>query len=268
VGEEESKNSSRLEQDKHSSLEVSRNVESRKRTGNLKYSSVEHFESNSLVLNQAVARLGQSMRETEDQLIRDMLAGTASVVNCVNGVNGDNPTEITRVDIDGVTAALQGNDGDFIANVVEGQDKFGTGPVRDSYFCMSDTGMIGQLENCAGFLNKAQYPSQSNISPSEWGNVGNVRFFLSSRGSITTAGSLLGNNIYNNFIVAQDAYAKIEQNGVSAKFIYHGPGHGDDPVELRQTAAWRMAQVPRIKDVVLVKSSLIDLETYVMLEAA
>jgi len=198
------------------------------------------------VLNEAIARLGQSMRETEDELIRDMLAGTASVVNCVNGVNGDNPTEITRADVDGITAALQNNDGDFIATVIEGQDKFGTGPVRDSYFGLSHTGMIGQLEACNGFLNKAQYPSQSNINPSEWGSVGNVRFFLSSRGSITTAGSLLGANIYNNFITAQDSYAKIEQNSVSAKFIYHPPGHGDDPAELRQTGAWRIAQVPKI----------------------
>ena len=198
------------------------------------------------VLNEAIARLGQSMRETEDELIRDMLAGTASVINCVAGVNGDNPTEITRADIDGITAVLQNNDGDFIATVIEGQDKFGTGPVRDSYFGLSHTGMIGQLEACNGFLYKAQYASQSNISPSEWGNVGNVRFFLSSRGSITTAGSLLGANIYNNFITAQDSYAKIEQNSVSAKFIYHPPGHGDDPAELRQTGAWRMAQVPKI----------------------
>jgi len=27
-------------------------------------------------------------RETEDELCRDMLAGTASVINCTNGVNG------------------------------------------------------------------------------------------------------------------------------------------------------------------------------------
>jgi len=198
------------------------------------------------VLNEAAARLGQSLRETEDQLIRDMLAGTASVVNCVNGVNGDSPTELTRADIDGVVATLQGNDGDFIANVIEGQDKFGTGPVRDSYFGMCDTGMIGQLEAANGFINKAQYPNQANVSPAEWGSIGNVRFFLSSRGSITVAASLLGADIYNCFILAQDAYAKIEQNGVSAKFIYHPPGHGDDPAELRQTCAWRMAQVPKI----------------------
>lgn len=48
-------------------------------------------ESNRMVLNEAAARLGQSMRETEDELCRDMLAGTASVINCTNGVNGDNP---------------------------------------------------------------------------------------------------------------------------------------------------------------------------------
>ena len=198
------------------------------------------------VLNAAAARLGQSLRETEDQLIRDMLAGTASVINCVNGVNGDVATEITRADIDGVVATLQGNDADFISNVIEGEDKFGTGPVRDSYFVMADTAMIGQLENVNGFLNKAQYPSQSNISPAEWGSAGNARFFLSSRGSVTTASSLLGNDVYNNFITGQEAYACIEQNGVSAKFIYHGPGHGDDPCELRQTAGYRMAQVPRI----------------------
>lgn len=42
----------------------------------------------------------------------------------------------------------------------------------------------------------------------------------------------------------------------------------DDPAELRQTAAWRMAQVPRVKNVALVKSLLIDSEPYVMQEAA
>lgn len=41
-----------------------------------------------MVLNEAAARLGVSLRQTEDQLMRDMLASTASFVNCVSGVNG------------------------------------------------------------------------------------------------------------------------------------------------------------------------------------
>lgn len=40
------------------------------------------------VLNQTVSLLAQSMRETEDELARNMLAATAAAVNCTNGVNG------------------------------------------------------------------------------------------------------------------------------------------------------------------------------------
>jgi hypothetical protein len=43
-----------------------------------------------MVLNQTVSLLAQSMRETEDELIRNMLASTASVINCTGGVNGRN----------------------------------------------------------------------------------------------------------------------------------------------------------------------------------
>jgi len=198
------------------------------------------------VLNESAARLGQSLRETEDQLIRDMLEATASIVNCVAGVNGDNPTEVVRADVDGVVATLQNNDGEFISEMIGGENKFGTGPVRDAYFGLADSNMIGQLENVAGFINKAQYPNEVGTLSSEWGSIGNIRFFLSSRGSVTAAGSLLGADVYNMFITAQEAYCNIELDGSSAQFIYHPPGWGDDPCELRQTAGYRFAYATRI----------------------
>ena len=37
------------------------------------------------VLNSAAARLGQSLRETQDALQRDNLESSASIINCVNG---------------------------------------------------------------------------------------------------------------------------------------------------------------------------------------
>ena len=61
------------------------------------------------VLNECAARLGVSLRQTEDQLTRDMLASTASFINCTGGVNGDVPTEITRSDVNTVVQALLGN---------------------------------------------------------------------------------------------------------------------------------------------------------------
>ena len=41
-----------------------------------------------MVLNNAALRLGVALRETEDQLTRNMLAATASFINCTGGVNG------------------------------------------------------------------------------------------------------------------------------------------------------------------------------------
>ena len=61
------------------------------------------------VLNECAARLGVSLRQTEDQLTRDMLAGTAAFINSTGGVNGDQPTEITRSDVDTVVRTLLNN---------------------------------------------------------------------------------------------------------------------------------------------------------------
>ena len=109
------------------------------------------------VLNEAAIRLGVSLRQTEDQLMRDMLASTSSFINCVNGANADNPTEITRADIDQVVKSLRGNNAYSFLSGVEGENKFGTAPVRDAYFGLGHTDMIGQLDNCTGFIQKWNY---------------------------------------------------------------------------------------------------------------
>ena len=87
-----------------------------------------------MVLNECAARLGVSLRQTEDQLTRDMLASTASFINCTGGVNGDVPTELTRSDIDDVVRALLGNNAYTIMDNIEGQDKFGTAPKMNGRF--------------------------------------------------------------------------------------------------------------------------------------
>jgi hypothetical protein len=54
-----------------------------------------------------------------------MLASTASFINCVGGTNGDNPTEITRSDVDTVVRTLRGNNAYSFLTGVEGEDRFG-----------------------------------------------------------------------------------------------------------------------------------------------
>ena len=77
------------------------------------------------VLNEVAKLLGISLRETEDELTRDMLASTAVVIACVNGVNGDTPTELTGPDLQDVYSKMIGNDAKTLMSMVEAQNKFG-----------------------------------------------------------------------------------------------------------------------------------------------
>ncbi len=188
------------------------------------------------VLNSAAARLGQAIRETQDILQRDNLEATASIINCVGGANGDLPTEMTVSDVDDIVAVLQGNDGEYITNSIGGQDKIGTSPIGDSYGAMCHTRMIPVLNSMSGFVRKFQYPNIEKTLSSEWGGINNIRFFVSSQGSVTSNASLLGNDIANCFVTAKEGYKVVWQAGGKAKFIYLPPGYNNDPCMLRHTA--------------------------------
>ena len=77
------------------------------------------------VLNEAAQRLGVAMRQTEDELTRNMLASTASFIDCTAGFNGDSPTEITRPDINKVVRTLLNNNAYTVLDHIEGEDRFG-----------------------------------------------------------------------------------------------------------------------------------------------
>lgn len=177
--------------------------------------------------------------------MRDMLASTASFINCTGGTNGDNPSEITTSDIDTVIATLRGNNAYSFVTGIEGENRFGTAPVRDAYFALGNTALIPNLNNVSGFIQKWNYPNQQSTLDSEWGSVNNIRFLLSSIGSTTPNASLLGNTVYNIFVAGREAFAAVEQDGYSASFIYRPPIY-DGPLALNASVGYKFAEVPRI----------------------
>jgi N4-gp56 family major capsid protein len=174
-----------------------------------------------------------------------MLASTASFINATGGTNGDNPTELERSDVDEVVRALLNNDAYTILDNIEGDDKFGTAPVRDAYFALCSTQLTGELDSITGFIQKNNYPSPMNALRSEWGAIGNLRFLISSIGSVSANASNLGADVYNIFCVGMEAYACIEQDGYSAQFIYRPPIY-DGPLALNASVGYKFAEVPRI----------------------
>lgn len=198
-----------------------------------------------MVLNEYAERLAVSLRLTEDTLVRDMLAATSSTVDAVGGVNGDSPTEITTSDVDDVVQALLSADAYTLMDNIQGENKFGTGPVRNAYLSLSHTNMSASLNSTGGFLHASQYPSMSNLLKAEWGSINNVRFLLTSNGSYSPNSSNLGQDVYNNFIVGMESFGCIDQENASAQFIYRPP-YLNDPLAQNFTIGWKAGLAQRI----------------------
>ena len=187
-----------------------------------------------------------------------MLAASASAIFCTGGLNGDSPTEITLDDINGVVQRLLSNDAYTILDNIEGEDRFGTSPIRNSYLALCSTQLSSSISNVATFTHVSAYPTQAKLR-SDWGSVANLRFLISSIGSVTPNASLLNASVYNIYCTGMESYAVIEQDGYSASFLYRPPIY-DGPLALNVSVGWKMAQVP--KETGHSKLSLIDLEAY------
>jgi N4-gp56 family major capsid protein len=197
------------------------------------------------ILNQAAIRLGVQMRITEDELTKNMLSATANMINCTSGVSADLPTEINPTDILEATTRLQSADAMTISQMIGAENKFGTGPVYSAFWCMTHTNLIPGLTGMPGFLPKYAYPKQENVLNSEVGSFAYARFLVSSAGSTTPQGSVLGQTVYNSIIVGGESYGIIDQDSYKPQFIYLPPQYSG-PLAQNSTVAWKTAMVPRI----------------------
>jgi N4-gp56 family major capsid protein len=188
-------------------------------------------------MNKFIELLGRSLRQTEDELTRNVLQSTASAIDCVGGFNGDSPTDITSSDIDDAVSALRGQNAEFFTGPIPGENRFATAPVGSAYLGFTHTDLERKLNDVDGFIKVSQYPNPSTPLPSEWGTAGNVRFFTSSIGSITPTSSNLGHDIYNTFISGRQAYGVVKPEGYGSKFMYRAP---QDPLEQNATVGWKM----------------------------
>jgi N4-gp56 family major capsid protein len=129
---------------------------------------------------------------------------------------------------------------------IDGEDRFGTGPVRNAYWAKASTDMIGDLEQITGFANAANYPDTSDLLEAEWCAIGNLRFLLSSVWPVSLNASALGNNVENIIVQGQEAVSEIDLDGYSAQYRFTPPRIAGGPLWLYGTSGYVFAQVPQI----------------------
>lgn len=161
----------------------------------------------------------------EDLILRDYIVSAASEIRAGGGSNNDNPTNLGISDFSIVATTLDTNNAYKFMSGIEGMDRYGTGPVRSSYFMLSSTelqtdfdGLVGQ-----GFKNQWDYSSNLTALPSEYGNVFNIRILTSSEAPVARGASANGQDVYYNTVCGKQALTHINQDGYSMRLIYRDP---------------------------------------------
>ncbi len=178
---------------------------------------------NDKVLTKFTALLGQWLREKEDLLMRDLYASSVSYINATGGINGDQPSEISRNDINNIERILLGNDARTMLESNDAELKFATAPVRDAFIALASTDITPDLQNVAGVTLKVNYPHQEGLRPEEYCAVSRFRFFVSSKAAKIPGASLLGATVYTIPMYGLEAAAKVDQNNYSAILGYRPP---------------------------------------------
>jgi N4-gp56 family major capsid protein len=165
------------------------------------------------------------MRQAEDILLRDYLVSAGSTVNAGGGKNGDNPTNLGVSDFSLVASTLDTNNAQKFMSGIEGSLRFGTGPVRSSYFMLSSTELQPSFDALtgSGFISSWNYPQTSSALPCEHGSVFNIRILTSSEAPVARGASANGRDVYYNSVVGKQAITHINQDGYSMNLIYRDP---------------------------------------------
>lgn len=170
-------------------------------------------------------RLAVAMRQAEDLILRDYIVSAASVINAGGGSNSDNPTNLGISDFSLVATTLDTNNAYKFMSGIEGELRFGSGPVRSSYFMLSSTELQSDFDSLVGqgFLSQWNYPNNTSALPSEYGNVYNIRVLTSSEAPVARGASANGNDVYYNTVLGKQAITHINQDGYSMNLIYRDP---------------------------------------------
>ena len=170
-------------------------------------------------------RLAVAMRQAEDLILRDYVVSAASEINAGGGSNGDNPTNLGLSDFSLVATTLDTNNAFKFMSGIEGMDRFGTGPIRSSYFMLSSTELQSDFDALTGqgVFNNWNYPTNASALPSEWGSVYNLRILTSSEGPVARGASANNNDVYYNTVLGKQALTHINQSGASMSLFYRDP---------------------------------------------
>lgn len=169
------------------------------------------------------------------------------------------PTELSLSDIQDVNTVLLRNKAMKFTSGIEGEDRFGTGPIAASYLGLGHTDLLNSLTNISQFIASHQYSNVTPVLPAEVGYCNYFRFCLSAEGLIEANASSTGQDVYDMFMVAREAVGDVELSGYGVQLIYSDPSIVEPRFRTASSLAVKWSQAPTILNdawIIRLRSSL------------
>ena len=194
-------------------------------------SDVVVLTTDGMVLAKEAEMQADQVQNTRDQLCRDVMNATASVLTCSHGT--PTATLLNKTDIDVVATTLFGNLAEHITDYVKASPGVGTAPLRPAYVGLFHYLLRENLSSVSGFIGTQQYPQQNFLHTYEWGSTGEVRWIMSTQAPVASG-------VYSNLIFGKEAYSKINLSSGRIENYVSPPGSGVDYLRQRTVAGWKM----------------------------
>lgn len=194
----------------------------------------------------ATERLTYCFQLSQDQLVRDAMAATTSVVNAVGGTNGKTPSNLSAADFAAVNTALLAQNAMKFTHGIEGEDRFATSPIPATYLALGNTNLLEDLNQLPTFIPTHQYSNIAPSFPAEAGSINYFRVCLSSVGMIVPNGAGDGSDLYEIFCVARDAMGDVEMSNYGVRLIYASPEITEPRFQTAASLAIKWSQAPTI----------------------
>lgn len=214
---------------------------------------VLQYESQDAVLTETAMALGEQAGESLDEICRDVLVAGSNVQYASTATQRTEITsamKLTRQEIKEAKRTLQAANAKPITAMIDPTANYNTVPVGRSYVGIVSEDTAYDLDDAAGWIPVEKYPSQKNVMPDEIGSLAGVRFLLSTKAKVYTAGGSGSIDVHATLILAQNAYGITRVNGMAMKNIIKplGAAGSADPLEQRATSGWKATFVAAILD--------------------
>ena len=197
--------------------------------------------------------LGENAGESLDLIYRNVLvAGTSqfqanSVAARTDIVAGQSVADYRKIE----RALGNSNAKKWIEKPIVGTDKVGTTPIPASYYAIIGEYAYYDLKALAGFLEIHKYPDGgASAMENEVGSLGHIRFLVTTNakvwaggggaeGSTGLASTSSSVDVHSALIFGKNAYGLTPLAGKGLLMINKEFGAGNDPLDQRQTSAWK-----------------------------